>query len=191
MTMPSIILPAIAAALQAGLVDTGGGPLVNEVRVHEGAMGPDGKENLTIGDPGVLVACLGARGVDSSSLPKTCDATFVAYVITRNKAPDQRSRSLRGGDIAMLAAAVIEGNVWGNEACRAPRSISIDNLHTDDLGALKGCSVWSVMWVQRIEIDQAVSADLNPLRAILFTLEQGGTDTPKPQAEVDFPEQTA
>jgi phage gp37-like protein len=185
MTMPSLIVAAIVAQLTTTL-----GPAVKEVRGHDGVFGADGKETIAIQDPGVLVACVAGAMTDEQYAPKTMDAVFAAYVITRTTSADGRSMGFVAADLAVLIAAIVDGNDWGFAAVKLPVRIRATNEYTEQLRG-KGLTVWSVFWTQRIEISQDVAGEISRLGKLNFTFAlNDDVHTPREEALIVYPEQT-
>lgn len=209
MTAPSLVLKCIAATLSASL---GSG---FSVAVHDGDLGADGKEFVTLKSPGVLVACLGwPKLTDEDSGSAAVLARFVAFCHARlpdagADAPETgRTSGMVCMDLAHVVTGIVRTSMWPTAddadppseptAGGAAEAIRATNEFTNAL-AQKGIRVWPVQWLQRVELEpETDAADLNRLAGIDIHIavvdesnpddDEFEDDTADESASVDFPE---
>lgn len=165
MSTPSELLNAMVETLKTEL----DGAAV-EVRAHAGAFGMDGKENVTVKTPGVLVSCLDGTLDPRDYDPPAGDLVWAAFCLSPATAP------FAAMDLAALVASVVDGQRWDGKAFNAASRVRMRNMHTNEL-ARKGVSIWVVTWIQGVEFNTRVKAELiKSLRGIDFAFAMGGED---------------
>lgn len=183
---PSAILAHVAESIATGLA-----PYTVHVRAHDGEFSPADKDFVTLPDPSVLVACLGAHGsVYFDSKPTTVDAIWAAFCITRNNSvtSQQGTRGAVAMDLAMYVTEIVDGNRWGDRMVTTPTRLRVVN---DFKQQTKGLTVWSVFWTQSIEIQRLPAENLiHRLGSIHHVFAMGDEQTPDALATIVFPEPT-
>lgn len=183
MTQPAAMLDAVAARMRTRL-----GSAVAEVRVIDATFADDLTDYLTVRSPGVLLTCVSIPVVEGGQQPMKVEPTWLAICVARLPRLSQGESSR--GDVAMNLSAVVammvEREMWNGQANRCARRIHCVNEHSKEL-AQKGVSMWTVTWLQQIEITPADEDDaLEELGRIRLTFEMGDGQTPDAEAEQEL-----
>ena len=187
MTLASTVLDAMRDVLDERLGDA-----AKEVRVHEGDIGTDPKNNIRGKDPLVLVTCLGADlQPDGYGVAEGVFAVFVICLQGARGDSGAISKSIAAANIAFLVASIVENETWNGTTVRTPEKVRVANEVTEKTNYQAGWAVWSVAWRQPFEIKQADATEYGRLGSIHYTLEQTDAASPDAQATVEFPLETS
>jgi len=135
---------AVADELKAKLPRLGGQAVA--VTEHAGRFDYEELQRVATRAPAVLVAALGASGLELTSNEVAGACQVAAVIVCKDLARLPR-------DVAALAlvqalAGIVPGNCWGGAADKAPEDIRADNLFSAQIDK-SGVAMWGVGWRQR------------------------------------------
>jgi len=173
---------AIAAQLKVVV------PGLRTCEPHQGRIDAAELKRVWQATPAVLIACLGANKVQVS--PGTVRATlrWVAFIVCQ--APTGESRDDAALVIADVLLRMIPEERWGSDEVGRAEQLRAENLYSGTVDRM-GVSLWSVTWVQSVELapmfDATLLSDFNHLHAELDVDRDGTIDPADPVAVLEVP----